>query len=139
MAYPIIMPEIGFARPEIPFRKWVVGEDESAGLGQVISHAIAGFLKSSPIFACFHRFLVEEGESVGPGQVIAEVLVDGVTMSIANHGYGIVGSLVEMNDNDIVMPGDILANIVARSDRSARQKGLVPRPSTYQRWLRFGR
>ncbi len=100
MAYPIIMPSIGdtFGRPLQSFRKWIVSENRSAGIGSVLSRTLADLVRSTPMFACFHKWFVEEGESVTPGQVIAEVLVDGVAMSITNHGYGIVESRVEMDD-----------------------------------------
>lgn len=86
-----------------------------------------------PIFA--H---VESGMAVVPGSPVVDIMTfDGVVRTLMSEFHGIVTSVEEC---DVLRePGDMLCHILSREDRNSRQKGLVPKPSTYQRFLRFGR
>ncbi|MDX2028721.1 MAG: lipoyl domain-containing protein [Alphaproteobacteria bacterium] len=137
MAHTIQMPAVEGACSSLPFQPWLVTTSPD-GVGQAQQLSAARATLSEP-HICFSRWLVEEGDAVGPGQSVVEVLVDGVAQEVPAFGYGIVSGLVEMDGHKVIRPGDILVNVANRPDRSSRQKGLQPKGSTYQRWLRFGR
>jgi hypothetical protein len=120
------------------FTSWEVTHDEEAGLGQAVEKRSFGHRQSSR-HMCFHSWHTHEGDSVHPGKKLVELEIDGVVTPIFSVVHGIVSDLVPMDENTVVKPFDILLNIHPRPDRSSRTKGLVPKPSTYQRFLRFGR
>jgi hypothetical protein len=84
------------------------------------------------------RFHVESGEAVIPGAPVVDIMTfSGLVHTLTSEFHGIV-TCTEDGDT-LYKAGAMLCHILSREDRNSRQKGLVPKPSTWQRFMRFGR